>query len=92
MDGKPMPSTIDATMVSSKVKNSEPAPKVTMDDVITVPKLVKFTTPITMPTTAHAAMTDSDCLAPSSSAAKMSLKPMRVSGRSQLIMMVAPMV
>lgn len=79
-------------MVNSNVKNSEPAPRVTIDDVITVPKLVRLTTPITMPTTAQAAMTDSDCFAPSTSAATMSENPMRVSGRSQLMTTVAPIV
>lgn len=87
-----MPKTIDANIVKISVKNSDPAPSVTIEDVITVPKLVRLTTPMIIPTTAQAAMTANDWRAPSSNAPKISEKLMRVSARSILITTVKPMV
>lgn len=82
MDGKPMPSTIDASIVRNKVQNKEPAPNAVMADVMTVPKLVRLTTPMMIPTTAQAIMTESDWRAPFSSASRISRTPMRVDLRN----------
>ena len=92
MEGKPMPKIIEAIMVKNKVRNRLPAPMLIMEEVMTVPKLVKLTTPIIMPTSAQAAMTARDCLAPSTSASKISWKLMRVVFRHAATMMVKKMV
>jgi len=59
---------------------------------MTVPKLVRFTTPITIPITAQAAITDSACLAPSSNAFSTSFTDILVSFRNVLTITVKMIV
>ena len=87
-----MPKIIDAIMVKNSVKNRLPAPMLIIEEVMTEPKLVRLTTPIIIPTTAQAAMTERDCFAPSASASNISLKPIRVDLRKLATTTVKTMV
>ena len=90
--GKPIPSSIQVTIVKTSVNNKLFPPSEIIALAILMVKPVKLDTPITIPTQAQAIATDTVDFAEATKAASISFKLMRVSFFSCAIMIVKRMV